>query len=255
MKVSVVTAAYNRVNSIESTIESVAIQDDRTLEYVTIDGMSSDGTDQIIQRHHSVIDTSVREPDDGIYDALNKGIKASTGDVVGFLHADDMFACEDAVSKIRKVFEQQDVDAVYGDLCYVKSDNPNSVVRYWKSGNYRVQNFRRGWMPPHPTVYVKREVYEEFGSYRTDFGSAADYECIVRLMVKHQIRVQYIPQVLVKMRVGGESNASLSNRILANKSDRLAWTSNGLKPPFGLRFTKPLLKLNQYFKTPPDSGG
>jgi len=250
MKISVVTAVYNRAHSIRDAIESVSHQD-ADLEYVVVDGMSTDGTAKIVSEYSDLVSKSIREPDEGIYDALNKGIEASTGDVVGFLHADDLFACHDAISAVQNCFESQKVDAVYGDLCYVKSKDTNSVVRYWKAGDYNVRKFRFGWMPPHPTVYVRREIYEEFGAYRTDVGSAADYECLLRLMVKNEIRVGYIPKTLVNMRLGGASNASLANRIAANKSDQLAWASNDLRPPLGLRFLKPLSKLSQYFQKPP----
>ncbi len=246
MKISVITAVYNRASTIGSTIRSVGAQNATDLEYIVVDGMSTDETSKIIAENSSLISTSIREPDTGIYDALNKGIQASTGDVIGFLHADDHFHDNDVLEKVRSKFSSGDIDAVYGDLLYVDAENPDRIIRYWKSGEYSVRRFRLGWMPPHPTVYVRREIYDRFGGYRTDFGSAADYECMIRLMAKHQIRVGYVPQVLLRMRVGGESNASLKNRLLANRDDRRAWVVNGLKPPFGLRIMKPLLKLPQY---------
>ncbi|TWT83872.1 PGL/p-HBAD biosynthesis glycosyltransferase [Planctomycetes bacterium CA13] len=250
MKVSLITAVYNRQATIASAIRSVAEQDYNDLEYIVVDGMSSDGTDAVVASHSDVVTKSIREPDGGIYDALNKGISASSGDVVGFLHADDLLATPKALSAVAAMFDSGNFDAVYADLFYVDAANPDRVVRYWKSGSYNVGKFRRGWMPPHPTVYVRREIYNQFGMYRTDHGSAADYECMVRLMVAHGIRVGYLPQVTVKMRVGGESNASVANRIAANRADQLAWTLNAMKPPWGLRFTKPLRKLPQYWRKP-----
>jgi len=247
MKISVITAVYNREKTIDDAIKGVAGQDCRDLEHIVVDGMSSDKTSEIINAHRESIGTSIREQDSGIYDALNKGIAASTGDVIGFLHADDLFADKSVIQRVRDKFQSGDYDAVYADLTYVDFDDPNRVVRYWKSGEYSVSKFRFGWMPPHPTVYVRREIYEQFGNYRTDHGSAADYECMVRLMVRNRIRVGYIPEVAVKMRVGGESNASVKNRLNANSADRAAWVENGLTPPFGLRFTKPLRKIPQYF--------
>ena len=250
MKISVITAVFNRQETIADAIESVASQDYSEIEYVVVDGMSSDGTSGIIGENRDKIHTSIREADIGIYDALNKGIRVSTGDVVGFLHADDLFADESVVDRVQEKFKSGDFDAVYADLTYVAFEDPSRIVRYWQSGKYDVSKFRYGWMPPHPTVYVRRDVYEKFGDYRIDHGSAADYECMVRLMVRNQIRVGYIPQIAVKMRVGGESNASLKNRMSANAADRAAWTENGLKPPIGLRFTKPLRKLPQYLRRP-----
>ena len=247
MKISVVTAVYNRQETIADAIKSVADQGCKDLEHVLVDGMSSDDTAQIVEANRDSIAVSIREPDSGIYDALNKGIAASTGDVVGFLHADDLFADNSVIQRVQEKFQSGDYDAVYADLNYVAFEDPDRVIRYWQSGDYFVSKFRFGWMPPHPTVYVRREVYEEFGDYRIDHGSAADYECMVRLMVRNLIRVGYIPEVAVKMRVGGESNASIKNRVNANLADRNAWTENGLRPPFGLRFTKPFRKIPQFF--------
>jgi glycosyltransferase len=249
MHISVVTAVYNRRGTIAGAIQSVASQT-CDLEYVVIDGMSSDGTSEVINQHASCIDNSIREKDGGIYDALNKGVAVSTGDVVGFLHADDLLPDSQAIQRVQEKFHSGDFDAVYGDLMYVDFDNTKKIIRYWNSGEYKRVKFRRGWMPPHPTVYVRKEIYEKFGNYRTDLGSAADYECMIRLLYRHELRVGYIPHVQVKMRVGGESNASFKNRLNANQSDRQAWLENGFKPPFGLRFTKPLSKLPQYWQRP-----
>lgn len=250
MKISVVTAVYNRKETIANAIESVASQRCGELEYIVIDGMSDDGTRDVINANRTAIHKFVREPDSGIYDALNKGIANSTGDVVGFLHADDLFADDSVIERVQQKFQSGDFDAVYADLTYVSFDDPNKIIRYWRSGEYSRRRFWYGWMPPHPTVYVRKEIYVTLGDYRIDHGSAADYECMVRLMVRNQIRVGYVPHVAVKMRVGGESNASIKNRLNANQADRTAWAANGLKPPFGLRFTKPLSKLPQYIRRP-----
>ena len=249
VKISVVTAVYNRRETVAEAIRSVASQS-CDLEYVVIDGMSSDGTDEVIQQHVSSIHTSVREQDGGIYDALNKGVATSTGDVVGFLHADDLLADDQAIERVQEKFESGDFDAVYGDLLYVDFGDTNKIVRYWKSGEFNRNKFRFGWMPPHPTVYLRKEIYEAFGNYRTDFGSGADYECMIRLLYGQKLRVGYVPHVQVKMRVGGASNASVKNRLDANQSDRQAWLENGFKAPIGLRFTKPLSKLSQYWQRP-----
>ena len=200
MKISVVTAVYNRVQTVEQAIQSVSQQIANDIEFITVDGMSDDGTADIIEQNSHVITKSIREKDRGIYDALNKGITAASGDVVGFLHADDLLASQNSLNSIANVFSNQNVDAVYANLLYVGFDDPNQIVRYWNSGEYNMSSFRWGWMPPHPTVYVKREVYEKYGAYRTDLGSGADYECMVRLMVKHRIRVAYLPEIVVKMR-------------------------------------------------------
>lgn len=255
MKISLITAVWNCCHTVGAAIDSVRRQDFPNLEYITIDGMSDDGTDSVIQKNASVISRSIREPDSGLYDALNKGLKVATGDLVGFLNADDFLASDGVIRRVAEQFQKYELDAVYGDLIYVAANHPGTVVRYWKSGEYRQSRFRRGWMPPHPTVFIRREIYEQYGMYRTDIGSQADYECLLRLMYRHSIRVGYLPEVLVKMRQGGQSNLSLKNRLLANAGDRAAWLQNGLKPPFGLRLTKPLSKLPQYFRRPPDTSG
>ena len=250
MKISVVTAVFNRRQTISDTIKSVASQNCDSLEYVVVDGMSNDGTADIIAVNENLIHKSVREADSGIYDALNKGIAISSGDVIGFLHADDLFADDSVIQRVQDKFRSGNYDAVYADLTYVAFDSPNLIARYWRSGEYSRRRFWYGWMPPHPTVYIRREIYEKFGGYRIDLGTAADYECMIRLMVKNEIRVGYVPHVAVKMRVGGESNASMKNRIKANVADQSAWIENGLKPPLGLRFTKPFSKLPQYWRRP-----
>ena len=247
--ISVVTAVYNCRDTVAQAIRSVTAQS-CDLEYVVVDGLSNDGTDEIISEHAAGISISIREKDNGIYDALNKGVAAATGDVVGFLHADDLMADDQSIERVRQKFESGDFDAVYGDLTYVAFDNPDKIIRYWHSRDYNRSRFRSGWMPPHPTVYIRKEIYDRLGDYRTDFGSAADYECMIRLLYKNKIRVGYVPSVQVKMRVGGESNASVKNRFSANQADRRAWLENGMKPPLGLRFTKPLSKLPQYWRRP-----
>ncbi|MCH2179371.1 MAG: glycosyltransferase [Mariniblastus sp.] len=250
MKISVITAVHNSIDTIQSAIDSVRNQNQSPIEHVVIDGMSDDGTGAILEQNKNDLANLIREPDQGIYDALNKGIRAATGDIIGFLHADDLLASPKALSWVADKFQSGNFDAVYADLAYVDAEDPNRIVRYWKAGNYQRSKFRRGWMPPHPTVYVKKTIYERLGMYRINIGSGADYECLIRLLVKHEIKVGYIPEILVKMRVGGTSNASFKNRMAANRADRQAWVENDLKPPLGLRFTKPLSKLPQYWRRP-----
>ena len=252
LKISVVTAVYNAERTVMDAVNSIRAQEFKNIEHVVIDGESTDSTFSILQQCDS-IDKLVREKDEGIYDAMNKGINASTGDIIGFLHADDLLASNQSLQAIADAFTDENVQAVYGDLTYVDFDDPSRVIRYWKSREFYRPNFLRGWMPPHPTFYVRREIYERYGMYRTDLGSAADYECMLRLLYRHQIQSQYIPQILVKMRVGGQSNASLKNRFAANREDYRAWKENGYRPPFGLRITKPLSKIPQFFRRPPKS--
>ncbi|WP_017729777.1 glycosyltransferase family 2 protein [Nafulsella turpanensis] len=246
MKISVVTVVYNNINTIRETIESVLGQDYPDLEYIIVDGASTDGTLELVKGYGSRISRFISEPDKGLYDAINKGIKLASGDVVGLLHSDDLFYHSGVVSKIAKAFQQNAVDSVYADLHYVAQHDTLRVVRDWRSGEYKRNRFQRGWMPPHPTFYVKKVFYERFGLYDTEFKSAADYELMLRLLYKHGISTHYIPDTLVKMRVGGESNRSLKNRLRANKEDFMAWKKNNLHPKFYTRFLKPLRKLPQF---------
>lgn len=254
-RITVITAVRNRVATVGACIESVLGQTWPDLEYLVIDGASTDGTDAVIDRYAGRISRVVREPDEGIYDALNKGIRLATGDVVGFLHADDLFADRWTLEAIARRFEATGSAAVYGDLVYVAESDPGRVIRYWRSGTMRPDSFRWGWMPPHPTFYLRREHYLEFGGFREGYSISADYESMLRMLVRHGLAAAYLPQVVVRMRVGGKSNASLGNRLQANREDRAAWLDNGLRPPWGLRLMKPLRKLPQFFRRPPDSDG
>ncbi|NDK54511.1 glycosyltransferase family 2 protein [Pontibacter fetidus] len=247
MKISVITVVYNNRETIADAIESVLGQTYHNVEFIVVDGLSTDGTVEVIQNYKSRISRFVSERDAGLYDAINKGIKLATGDVVGFLHSDDIFYGPDSISRVAAAFSAHDTDCVYGDLLYVQKTDTTKVVRNWVSGKYNRISFLFGWMPPHPTFYVKREVYQRLGLYNTSFKSAADYELMLRYLYKHQITASYIPETLVKMRVGGKSNLTFKNRIRANQEDQQAWLINGLKPYFFTRLLKPLRKLVQFF--------
>jgi glycosyltransferase len=249
LKVSIITAVYNRASTIADTLESVRGQDYPGIEHIVIDGMSTDGTDEVISRYRSGLARVVREKDSGIYEALNKGIGLASGDIVGFLHADDVYADRGVITSVVEGVRGLGAGAiggVYGDLEYVQWSDMHKRVRYWRSGEYRVERFRRGWMPAHPTVYLRRECYEKFGGFREDFQIAADYELMVRMLAVGGVAMGYIPRVLVKMRVGGKSNATLRNRLQANREDQRAWEVNGVGVPIGLRWMKPMRKLLQY---------
>jgi len=223
LKVSIITACLNNASTIESTMQSVFSQDYPNIEYIVIDGVSTDGTLDIIDKYKSKISAFVSEKDKGIYYALNKGLDRATGDVVGFLHADDFYPNKDTISKVVKAFETNNVECVYGDLQYVDRENPAKIVRNWKSEPYYVGIFLKGFMPPHPSFFMKKKWYDAYGKFSTEFTISADYELMLRMLHKHKLSVHYIPEVLTKMRTGGESNKSLSNRIRANKEDRKAY--------------------------------
>lgn len=246
MKISIITITYNSAETIEDTLKSVAGQDYANIEFIIIDGLSKDNTLDIVKKYQDKIAQFVSEKDGGLYFALNKGIEMATGDVIGFIHSDDFYLDKQVISKVMHTFKQSGADAVYGDLYYVDKGNTNKVVRKWKSGKYKDGMFLNGWMPPHPAFFAKRECYTKFGSFNTQLRSAADYEIMLRFIHKHKISLAYLPEYLVKMRTGGQSNASVNNRIKANNEDRMAWKLNGLKPRFYTLTFKPLRKILQF---------
>ena len=249
-KISIITVAFNSAKTIKDTIDSILSQDYDNIEYIIIDGGSTDGTVDIIKKYGDKIDYFISEPDKGIYDGMNKGINAATGDIVGILNSDDFYPNNFVISNVAKTFLNQGCDAVYGDLVYVKQNDASKIVRYWQSSMYTIKKIKNGWMLPHPTFFVKKEMYERYGYYNTDLKSAADYEMILKLLYKQNINVFYIPMILVKMRMGGASNSSIMNRLRANKEDGLAWTKNQLNKPMFVRIKKPLQKIRQFFLKP-----
>jgi glycosyltransferase involved in cell wall biosynthesis len=245
MKVSIITVVYNNAKTIVSAIESVLAQRYTNREYIIIDGGSTDGTLAKIAAYGDQIDMVLSEPDHGIFEAMNKGLSMATGDVIAFLNSDDFYADNHVIEKVVELMHGNDVDAVFGDLHYVRSDNIRKVFRYWKSGVYKTGSFLYGWMPPHPAFFVKKHVYDRYGKFNTGFKIAADYELMLRFLHINKINVNYLPQVLVKMRTGGVSNSGLKNRFLANLEDRKAWAINGVKPYFFTLYLKPFRKVLQ----------
>ena len=249
-KISIITVSFNSQSTIKHTIQSVASQDYQNKEYILIDGASTDWTLDIISFLKDKINYFVSEKDNGIYNAMNKGIKASSGDIIGILNSDDFYSNNEVLSKVANIFEETDCDCLYGDLVYVDKGDARKIVRYWKSGEFSKRKLRMGWMLPHPTFFVKKEIYEKYGLYNIKLKTAADYEMILRLLHNDSIKVEYLPEILIKMRIGGESNSSFLNRLKGNYEDNLAWDMNNLrKPPF-IRFLKPLRKIKQFFKKP-----
>lgn len=209
IKISVVTVVFNSKPTIAQAIESVLSQSYSAVESIVIDGASTDGTLAVLETYRPRLSLIVSERDEGIYDALNKGLKHATGDVVGFLHADDVFESSEVLAKVAAVFLDPTIDAVYGDLVYVRHSDIGQVIRYWQAGQYDTALLSRGWMPPHPTFYVRRSVYERLGGFDKRYRIAADYDTILRFLAVGKIRAVYIPEVLVRMRAGGISNRSL----------------------------------------------
>jgi len=247
MKISVITAVYNSKDAISEAVESVLGQNYDDIEFIVIDGASTDGTKELLELYRDKIDILISEPDHGIYDALNKGIEHATGDVVGFLHADDLFANNGVLSRVAETLSDLGADAVYGDLEYVSKDAPDKVIRHWQSDAYSADKLKYGWMPPHPTFYVRRCVYQQHGGFDTSFHIAADYDCMLRFLGRAKIKAAYIPSVMVKMRLGGASNRSVGNIIRKSREDYRALHHNGVGGLWALA-CKNFSKLPQFVK-------
>lgn len=246
MKISVITAVYNSRDTIAASLDSVLAQSHDDVELIVIDGGSTDGTLEVLRSYGDSIAVLVSEPDRGIYDALNKGLRLAGGEAVGFLHSDDVFADADALARVAGGFRSDEIEAVYGDLVYVRRDDTRQVVRYWQAGSYDPGRLRRGWMPPHPAFYARRSVYERLGGFDTRYRIAADYDCMLRFL-SGGVRAAYVPQVLVKMRLGGASNRSLRNILNKSREDYAALKANRVGG-LGALAWKNLSKLPQFFR-------
>lgn len=235
----------NRVATIGRALDSIATQTHEDIDHVIVDGASTDGTLEEIHRRHPRHARISSEPDAGIYDALNKGIAQAEGEVVGVLHSDDTFASPDVLARIADAFADPAVDAVYGDLDYVGSDG-QKIIRHWVSGAYREGCLRFGWMPPHPTLFLRRSVLERLGGYDTRYRISADYDAILRWFGREDLHTVYIPQVLVRMQTGGESNRSIGRILRKSREDLSALRSNRIGG-LGTLICKNLRKLPQFF--------
>ena len=243
--ISIITATFNTEKTVRHCIQSVAEQSVQA-EHIVVDGGSADRTFDIVSEYKTDIAQAVSEKDNGIYDAMNKGISMISGKVVGILNADDFYPAKDVLKKVLAAFKDPSIGACYGDLWYVDEQRPDKVVRRWHSGAFQRSKFYWGWMPPHPTFFVRKELYDLYGRFNLDLGSAADYELMLRFLLKHRVNAAYIPEVLVHMRAGGVSNASLSNRLEANRMDRQAWRVNSMRPLPWTTVMKPVRKIMQW---------
>ena len=245
LKISIITVAYNAQNTIERCITSVLQQNFKNVQYILIDGKSTDDTLQIINQYKDSIDILISEPDSGVYDAMNKGIAVATGDIIGTINADDFFADDDVLYNIAKVFNEQDANILYGDLDYI--DPNDNVIRKWRSGKYKKGMFNWGWMPPHPTFYCRKKLFDDFGIYRLDYGSAADYELMLRFIHLNNTNAYYLNKVMIKMVIGGLSNKNVTNRVQAMRFDLKAMRNNNIFLPMVTILFKPLRKVAQFF--------
>jgi glycosyltransferase len=247
MKISIITAVYNNRNEISVAIQSVLSQTYSNIEYIIIDGGSTDGTIEEVQKFADKISVFVSAPDKGIYDALNKGLEDATGDVIGILHSDDIFYSEKTLSQIAKVFEQKQCDAVYGNLLYVSKTDTSKVIRFWESRSFEPNLFRKGWMPAHPTLFMRKSVYDTFGQFDLRYKIASDYDLMLRTVGSGKLKCEYLPEVITRMRVGGASNKSLKNIWNKSYEDYLALRRNKMGGFFTL-FLKNISKVGQFLR-------
>lgn len=247
LKVSIITVCYNSSKTIRDTINSMVNQTYTNIEYIIVDGSSTDGTIDIVKTFGSGIAKFISEPDNGIYDAMNKGIKLATGDIIGILNSDDIYADAYVISDVIKQFnENPTLDVLYGNLIYVKKNDTNKKVRYWKSKPYFKNFFEYGNVPPHPTLYVRKHVYKKVGMFDIRYKLTADYEFMLRLFKKYDFEAKYINRVMVKMRLGGATNKNFKNIVDGNKEILNSWKNNGLYAPLTLMPRRIIKRLIQF---------
>lgn len=246
MKVSLITVVYNGEKYLNECIESVKAQDYTDLEYIIIDGGSTDSTLAIVEMHKNAIAQFVSEKDKGMYDALNRGVKLASGEIIGILNADDMLASSNVVTNIVNQFKSENTDGVYGNLNYINPLRSNSIVRKWVSKPFTRKDIQLGWMPAHPTLYLKKHLFERYGNYSLDYGTAADYELMLRFLYHHQIKAVFLDQLIVDMRIGGMSNATTKQRYHALLNDFKAIKSNAIPYPIITLILKKISKISQF---------
>ncbi len=248
MKISLITVAYNSANTLQDTFNSIKGQLYQNLEYIVVDGGSQDATLSLIQQNQGIVSKWVSEPDAGIYDAMNKGISMASGDIVGMLNSDDAFYDDHALKKVVEVFEQYpEVQCVYGNLIMV--DNEDNVIRSWKSRSFCPGLFSKSWTPAHPTFYCRKEMYEQYGLYKTDYKIAADAELMLRLLEVKKVSSYYLDEILVSMRSGGVSNRGLKSILIITREIQKAFRENGLKFNLVKYLFYKFLKIKEFFLT------
>ena len=248
MKISIITVVWNNKDTIKDTIKSVLNQTYRDIEYIIIDGASTDGTVEIVKSYGDKITKFMSEPDKGIYDAMNKGIKLATGDVIGILNADDFYIDDHVLTRVAKEFLKSNIEAMFADLVYVKPDNVKKTVRHYDSSKFSPEKFAYGWMPAHPTFFLKKKCYDQYGLYKTDYKIAADYELLIRMLYLNKVSYNYIPEILIKMRLGGVSTNSLQSNWILNQEILRACNENGIKTNLFKIYSKYPKKLLELLK-------
>lgn len=249
MKFSIITVARNAAETIQDTIISVLSQDYPDVEYIIIDGASTDGTLDMVNKFKDRIDIVVSEPDNGLYDAMNKGVSRSSGDIIAFLNADDVYANAGVISSMARVFADPILDVCYGDLVYVK-DDMETIVRYYQSNKFTPEKIPYGWMPAHPTMFVRRRLFYRYGQFKTDYRIAADFEFVARIFRDGTLCYKYIPGVSVKMRMGGVSTKSIKSNLILNTEIVRACRENGIRTNYAMVGIKYVSKIMQLFLRP-----
>lgn len=244
--VSIITPSFNSASTIRDTLQSVVGQTYPNIEHIVVDNLSSDKTLEIVREFSRVI--LVSERDGGVYSAYNKGWKLAKGEIIAFLNADDFYADSRVVEKMVEMLEKKSAGASWADLDYVDRSNPEKIIRHWRSSDYKMGGFFRGWAPAHPTFFARRELYEKFGGFDERFKIAADYELMLRFLEVNKVVGVYLPETTVKMRVGGMSNKSIHNVLRANWEVCLAFKKNNLRGGWLVAILKPISKLKQFLK-------
>ncbi|HCI56301.1 MAG TPA: glycosyltransferase family 2 protein [Bacteroidales bacterium] len=247
MKISIITVCHNSVKTIRDTIESVLKQTYRDIEYIIIDGNSCDGTVELVNSYSDRIDKFISEPDSGMYNALNKGIKLASGDVIGILNSDDFLYNEHVIRRIADEFDRYGTDSVIGDVIFVRPDNFDKIVRYYSSAGFTPEKFKYGIMPAHPAFYVKRKCYEKYGLYKEDYRIGSDFDLLLRFLLIHKITYRYLELPFVTMRTGGKSNKSFFSNIIINKEIARACRENGVKTNYFKIYSKYFYKVFEFF--------
>ncbi len=252
MKISIITVTYNSIEHIDDCLSSIQAQSHSDVEHIIIDGASNDGTLSFLKSKNKQLKTIISEPDDGIYDAMNKGIKVADGDIIGFLNSDDIYAANSVLSSVDKIFkEDKNLESCYSDLVYVDPKDTNKIKRYVRPGTFLFGAFSKGWCPPHPTFFVKRSVYQKYGVFNLDYKLGSDAELMMRFLEVKKIKVKYIPQIWVKFRVGGISNRSFKNILKQNHTILKALKKHNLKSNFIVFIiNKLIIKIKEFYKRP-----
>lgn len=247
MKLSIITVAFNAVETLADTLQSVAAQTYGEIEHIIIDGASTDGTQELVSRYSSRISSFISEPDRGIYDAMNKGLALATGEVIGFLNADDVYSSNDVLQRVAEIMAQNALDAVFGDAEFINSSRPTRSVRRYRSDHFRPDRIAWGWMPAHPALFLRRGVYNRFGGFRTDYRIAGDFELIARIFHGGTLKYRYVPEVWVSMRTGGISTGGWRNTILLNREVLRACRENHIPTSLPKILSKYPAKLLEFF--------